>query len=201
MRLRICLTLCLAAALSHACGDAAEPTPPATPTPSPPTASDVPSGSAGTRSGAGCDPEACPAVSVLGMPVAGCCQESGECGARIDVGGTALCSPPNIDQALGTLPNPFAQLQSELVTLDSACPSVTVFGTRLPGCCDRSGVCGASTAPFASGGSNAIAGLDIALTCVTASEAPMRDMGMPESVRIPCASLDAGIVPDADPGE
>jgi hypothetical protein len=152
-------------------------------------------------SGAACDPEVCPAVSVLGMLVPGCCRESGECGARIDVAGTALCSPPNIDQAIGTVPNPFAQLQSELVTLDAACPSVTAFGTRLPGCCDQSGVCGASTAPFASGGSSAIAGLDVALTCVTASEAPMRDMGMPQSVRIPCGPLDAGLVPAADAGE
>jgi hypothetical protein len=135
------------------------------------------------------------------MVVAGCCQESGECGARIDVAGNALCAPPNIDQAIGTIPNPFAQLQSEVVTLDAACPSVTAFETRLPGCCDRSGVCGVSTAPFAMGGSNATAGLDVALTCVTASEAPMRAMGMPESVRIPCGSLDAGIASDADAGE
>jgi len=125
-----------------------------------------------------CVATGCPAVSALGSVVPGCCQANGSCGGLVMVNGGPLCAPPNVDNLVEGAGSTLMQLSEETVVEDPACSDRQIFGSRLPGCCDQTGVCGVSTAPVASGSPGAIPGLALPATCVSPAEAARLGAGM-----------------------
>jgi hypothetical protein len=101
--------------------------------------------------------------------VSGCCQGSGACGARVPLGTSTLCLAPDADTLVGSVNAAFAGVKPETITLDASCPSLSIAGTPLPGCCDPAGVCGVSTKGWS--GAAAALGLKIPSSCLTPSEA------------------------------
>lgn len=149
-----------------------------------------------------CAPTDCPAVSALGSVVPGCCQNDGSCGGLVLVMGRPLCAPPNVDTLVESAGVPLMQLREEPVVADPACGERLILGTRLPGCCDQSGVCGVSTAPVATGSPGAIPGLALPVTCVSPREAEQLGGGMavlgstlPEPCGSPAGSGEEGAAP------
>jgi hypothetical protein len=143
--------------------------------------------SGGAGDGGECIVASCPGASVLGIPGPGCCQADGTCGVLIGALGISVCapaslvppmsstaSPPSIAGAenpiAGTAGDPIAFLLPERVVIDPVCPSQGFLGESFAGCCDQTGVCGFSTEPFASGGTFALPGFEIPLTCITAED-------------------------------
>lgn len=129
--------------------------------------------------GPACVPSACPAVSALGSVVPGCCQNDGSCGGLVLVMGRPLCAPPNVDTLVESAADgPLMQLREETIVSDPTCSERVILGTRLPGCCDQTGVCGVSSAPVATGSPGAIPGLTLPVTCVSPREAEQLGAGM-----------------------
>jgi hypothetical protein len=105
----------------------------------------------------------------MGSTIPGCCQGSGECGGQLPLDGSFLCLAPNADTLVNGLNTAFAGITPAPVLLDPACPSVTLAGTPLAGCCDRTGVCGVSTQAW--GRAAAQLGLKVPSSCLTPDEA------------------------------
>ena len=126
----------------------------------------------------GCAPAECPALMALGGVVPGCCQNDGACGGLVLFNGLPLCAPPNIDNLVAAMEPVLMPLSAETVMPDAACSEREILGTRLPGCCDVTGVCGVSTAPVAAGSPGAIPGLELPVTCVSPDEATRLGGGM-----------------------
>jgi len=136
-----------------------------------PSSPPLPASSAPTSSAPApdCVDAQCPSVSYRGASVSGCCQGSGACGALVPLGTSALCLAPDADQLVSSVNSAFAGVKPEAIRLDPSCPSLSIAGTPLPGCCDPTGVCGVST----QGWSRAAAalGLKIPSSCLTPGEA------------------------------
>jgi hypothetical protein len=94
------------------------------------------------------------------------------------INGRPLCAPPNVDNLVAGAGSTLMQLRAETVLVDPACGERNILGTRLPGCCDQTGVCGVSTAPVAAGSPGAIPGLNLPVTCVSPEEAAQLGGGM-----------------------
>lgn len=154
--------------------------------------------------GGACAPTDCPAVSALGSVVPGCCQTDGSCGGLVLVMGRPLCAPPNVDSLVESAGGPLMQLREEPVVADPACTERVILGTRLPGCCDQTGVCGVSTAPVATGSPGAIPGLSLPETCVSPREAEQLGGGMAalgSEMPEPCGPASPADAGAALPGE
>jgi hypothetical protein len=147
----------------------------------------------------------CPEVMALGSAAAGCCQTDGTCGGLVMVNGSPLCAPPNVDNLVAGAGSTLMQLSAETVQEDPTCSERNILGTRLPGCCDQTGVCGVSTTPVASGSPGAIPGLNLPVTCVSPAEAAQLGGGMAAlGTTMPqlCGgAADAGVVPARPPVE
>jgi hypothetical protein len=129
----------------------------------------------------------------------GCCQNDGSCGGLVLVMGSPLCAPPDVDNLVESAGVPLMQLSEETVVADVACSERLILGTRLPGCCDQTGVCGVSTAPVATGSPGAIPGLTLPVTCVSPLEAEQLGGGMAalgSTQSVPCSGAAS---PDEDP--
>jgi hypothetical protein len=89
-----------------------------------------------------------------------------------------VVAPPNVDNLVAGAGSALMQLSAETVQEDPTCAERNIAGTRLPGCCDQTGVCGVSTAPVAAGSPGAIPGLNLPVTCVSPEEAAQLGGGM-----------------------
>jgi len=110
-----------------------------------------------------CDESACEGHTYKGEKLATCCFSERGCG--VIVNGT--CTAPILiaDREAGSS-SPFGS--GEKVVLDPGCPDQTITMGQtftLKGCCDPTGVCGASTAALAAGGA------PIPAMCITPKEA------------------------------
>jgi hypothetical protein len=123
-------------------------------------------GSTGGAASLACDTSACTGKSFGGQALAPCCQNATTCG--VSVGGTNCISPSLLARVTGDggIFGP-----PETIVPDKACPerqfAAQMGGapTTLAGCCDKTGVCGVSTASFPSMG-----GFSIPTQCLTAAD-------------------------------
>ena len=113
----------------------------------------------------------CPTLQLFGSAAPGCCQTTSECGGSVVYMGTAFCAPPDIEEIAAQVAAPFEQLDAEEIVTADECAGMTFQGTTIPGCCDPTGVCGLSTAAFASSGSQGMVPFEIPVTCISADEA------------------------------
>jgi hypothetical protein len=98
--------------------------------------------------------------------------------------GMPFCAPPNIEEVAAELAEPFEELDEEEIVTADECPGLALQGTTIPGCCDQTGVCGVSTASFASTPDSMLP-FNIPVTCI--SEAEARQFGL-----LPAAADDPG---------
>ncbi len=109
-----------------------------------------------------CDESACEGRTYKGQTLSTCCVSEKGCGVIVD----GKCTAPILiaDREAGS--SPFGS--GEPVVLDPSCPDQTInMGQTftLKGCCDRTGVCGASTAALAANGA------PIPAMCISPKEA------------------------------
>jgi hypothetical protein len=107
--------------------------------------------------------------------------------------GAPYCAPPNIEEVAAQIAAPFEQLEEEEIVTADECPGTTFQGAVIPGCCDPTGVCGVSTASFATGESGGSGALDIPVTCISAAEA--------SAIGLAPQAPDAGTAPTACTGQ
>jgi hypothetical protein len=169
-----------------ACGggsDDTEPPPASNPAPSTSAAPNNPA-PASDATGSACVAASCPTLTLFGNAAPGCCQATGSCGGNIMYMGTPFCAPPNIEQVAAQIAEPFEELDEEEIVTADECPGLAFQGTTIPGCCDQTGVCGVSTAGFASTPDSMLP-FNIPVTCI--SEAEARQFGA-----LPAGAADAG---------
>jgi hypothetical protein len=123
----------------------------------------------GSEGGAGrygslvCDESACAGHTYMGQTLETCCFSAKGCG--VIVNGTCT-APIVIADRDARSSSPFGS--GETVVLDPSCPDQTIMmgqTIQLKGCCDQTGVCGASTAALAANGA------PIPAMCITPKEA------------------------------
>lgn len=123
-----------------------------------------------------CEESVCEGHTYMGQTLATCCLSERGCGVMLD----GECVATNVVRALDPDAGKPATIgTAETVVLDPSCPDQTfMMGANivLKGCCDKSGVCGASTAEFA-----ASFGIPIAAMCVTRAEAARMGQRPPDS--------------------
>jgi hypothetical protein len=155
------------------------------------SASTPPADSATGSSTTSCVAASCPTLQLFGSAAPGCCQTTGECGGSVVYMGTPFCAPPDIEEIAAQIAAPFAQLEAEEIVAAEECAGMTIQSTMVPGCCDSTGVCGLSTAGFASSGSQGMLPFEIPATCISADEA--RAIGLvPPTGAAPSAPVACG---------
>jgi hypothetical protein len=116
-----------------------------------------------------CDAE-CPEVTLFGSQAPGCCRTDGACGGRVQIRSrTWLCLAPGADATAEALRGALSRAAAEPVVADSTCPSQTLDGTTLTGCCLATGSCGLDTGTWTAAA--AAYGLALPATCLEAREA------------------------------
>jgi hypothetical protein len=150
----------------------------------------------GSDSGAGrygslvCDEAACAGRTYMGQTLETCCFSAKGCG--VIVNGTCT-APIALADRDASSPSPFGS--GEAVVLDPSCPDQTInMGQtiQLKGCCDQTGVCGASTEALAAGGA------PIPAMCITPKEATAFGQRTEAGADKPCRyPTDGGVSADA----
>lgn len=120
-------------------------------------------GSAGRYNSLVCDESVCAGRTYMGQTLETCCFSDKGCGVILNGKCTA---PIVIADRDAHAASPFGS--GEKVVLDPSCPDQTLnmgMTIQLKGCCDQTGVCGASTEALAAGGA------PIPAMCITPKEA------------------------------
>jgi hypothetical protein len=116
-----------------------------------------------------CDPAECPEVLLFGALAPGCCRFGNLCGGRVQVSErTSACLAPEVNEQGEALRSALTQASRQPFVSDVACPSHTIDGDELLGCC-RAGVCGVDTQPWTR--SAAAFGLLLPRACLDPREA------------------------------
>jgi hypothetical protein len=116
-----------------------------------------------------CDPAECPEVLLFGVLTPGCCRFGNLCGGRVQVSErTWACLAPEVNEQGEQLRNALARAARDEFEPSTACPSHTIDGDELLGCC-RAGVCGVDTQPWTR--SAAAFGLVLPRACLDPREA------------------------------
>jgi hypothetical protein len=137
-----------------------------------------------------CDESVCEGRTYRGQTLATCCFSERGCGVLL---GGACIAPVTIADRDANTGSPFGV--GEEVVLDPSCPDQTLnMGMTfvLKGCCDQTGVCGASTGALAAGGA------PIPAMCITPMEARRFGQRVEAGAERPCRyPTDAGAAADA----
>jgi hypothetical protein len=147
-------------------------------------------GSGGTHGERGCDESMCEGRTYMGQSLATCCVSERGCGVIVDGNCVAPITIADRSQEAGA--SPFGG--AETVVLDPSCPD-TPFNMgaaiTLKGCCDKTGVCGASTKELS-------ATAPIPAMCITPKEAERFGQRPEGGAERPCRyPADAGSPADA----
>jgi len=112
----------------------------------------------------------CPDIALFGARAAGCCRGAQACGGRVQIAERSwLCVPPDYDRSADALRAVLAAHADEPLVPEPSCPSETLDGSTLAGCCISGGTCGVSTTPWTAAAAQL--GLDLHSACILASEA------------------------------
>jgi len=136
-----------------------------------------------------CDESACEGRTYMGQTLETCCFSERGCGVVLD--GTCI-APISIADRDANSGSPFGT--GEKVVLDPSCPDSPLMGgaIQLKGCCDPTGVCGASTEALAAGGA------PIPAMCISPTEARRFGQRVEAGTERPCRYPgDAGPAADA----
>lgn len=118
---------------------------------------------------ASCDPAECPEMELFGVLAPGCCRFGNLCGGRVQVSErTWACLAPEVNEQGEVLRSALTVAAREPFVVDAECPSHTIDGDELGGCC-RAGVCGIDTQAWTS--SAASFGLVLPRACLDPREA------------------------------
>jgi hypothetical protein len=107
---------------------------------------------------------------LFGSLIPGCCRGVDSCGGRVQIAERSwLCVPPDYDRTAEALRAALAAHAGEPLVLEPSCPSLSLDGSTLTGCCITGATCGVTTEPWTA----AAAGLGLKLpsACILASEA------------------------------
>lgn len=116
-----------------------------------------------------CDPTECPEVLLFGVLTPGCCRFGNLCGGRVMVSErTWACLAPEVNEQGEALRSALTRAARDAFEPSAACPSHTIDGDELLGCC-RAGVCGVDTQPWTR--SAAAFGLVLPRACLDPREA------------------------------
>jgi hypothetical protein len=123
----------------------------------------------GSLEPASCAPEDCPEVLLFGVLTPGCCRFGNLCGGRVQVSErTWACLGPEVNEQGEALRSALTRAARDPFVPDVTCPSQTIDGDELRGCC-RAGVCGVDTQPWTR--SAASFGLVLPRACLDPREA------------------------------
>ena len=147
-------------------------------------------GAGGKHGERGCDESVCEGRTYMGQTLATCCVSERGCGVVVD--GNCVAPITIADRTPEAGSSPFGT--PETVVLDPSCPD-TPFNMgaaiTLKGCCDKSGVCGASTEELAKSA-------PIPAMCITPKEAERFGQRPEGGAERPCHyPSDAGAPKDA----
>jgi hypothetical protein len=117
-----------------------------------------------------CPAGECPDIMLFGSVAPGCCRGLEACGGSVQIGANSwLCVPPDYDRMAEALRVALAARAGEPLVPDSSCPSETLDGLTLTGCCIADGTCGVSTEPWTAAAAEF--GVRLPSVCILASEA------------------------------
>jgi hypothetical protein len=112
----------------------------------------------------------CPEITLFGSLAPGCCRGAQACGGRLQIAERSwLCVAPEYDRSAAALRAALAAHAGEPLVPEPSCPSETLDGSTLAGCCISGGTCGVSTKPWTAAAAQL--GLDLHSACLLASEA------------------------------
>lgn len=138
-------------------------------------------GAVSTLEPASCDPAECPEMLLFGVLAPGCCRFGNLCGGRVQVSErTWACLAPEVNEQGEELRSALTLAARQPFVADVECPSHTIDGDELSGCC-RAGVCGVDTQPWTR--SAAAFGLVLPRACLDPREAAELAEQPPSSAR------------------